>query len=168
MLCFIDPNYIYHIYKKIQNKYSNNNFKDFFTYFDKIWKPNGQYKKLKIIPEWNYFYLLNSIEIDKKYLYITNNIAEHLNKILNNKLNTKYPNFDNWNNAILSTEFDINNKTDIIERENYISKIILYFIKLNKTNKNKKDLLTLDEIKALTSTRLKALVMGVIFLFLNI
>ena len=84
-------------------------------------------------------------------MYITNNIAEHLNKILNNKLNTKYPNFDNWKNAILSTEFDINNKTDIIERENYISKIILYFIKLNKKNKNKKDLLTLDEIKALTS-----------------
>ena len=55
MLCFIESNNIYHIYKKFKNKYSNNNFKDFFTYFDKNWKPNGQYKKLKIIPEWNSF-----------------------------------------------------------------------------------------------------------------
>ena len=63
-------------------------------------------------------------------MYITNNIAEHLNKILNNKLSTKYPNLDNWKNTILSTEIDINNKNDIIERENYISyNFIFYFIK---------------------------------------
>ena len=35
--------------------------------------------------------------------------------------------------------------------EKIIFLIILYFICLNKENKNKKDLLTLDEIKALTS-----------------
>ena len=59
-------------------------------------------------------------------------------------------------------------KIDIIERENYISKIILYFIKLNKEKKYKKDSLPLDEIKVLNSILLKALVLGVIFLFLNI
>ena len=160
MLCFIEPKNIYYIYKKIKNKYNNNNFKDFFSYFEKNWKPNCQYKKLKIIPEWNYFNLLNSIEIDKKYLYITNNIAEHLNKILNSKLNTKYPNFDNWKNAILSTEIDVNNKNDIIERENFISKLILFFIKMNKDNKLKKDLLTLEEIKALTSISIEGSSIG--------
>ena len=65
------------------------------------------------------------IEIDKKYFYITKNISHHLNKILNNKLKCKYPNYDNWKNAILSNEIDINNQNDIIERKNYISKIIL-------------------------------------------
>ena len=74
-----------------------------------------------------------------------------MNKILNNKLNAKYPNFENWKNSILSIENAINNKIDIIERENYTSKIIMYFKKLNKENKNKKDLLSLDEIKTLTS-----------------
>lgn len=52
MLCFISPNNIYYIYKKkMKNKYNNNFLKDFFTYFDENWKSNGQYKKLKIIPE---------------------------------------------------------------------------------------------------------------------
>ena len=36
-------------------------------------------------------------------------------------------------------------------KEKIIFLLILYFICLNKENKNKKDLLTLDEIKALTS-----------------
>ena len=61
-------------------------------------------------------------------MYITNNIAEHLNKILNNKLSTKYPNLDNWKNTILSTEIDINKKNDIIERENYISYNFIFYL----------------------------------------
>ena len=61
-------------------------------------------------------------------MYITNNIAEHLNKILNNKLSTKYPNLDNWKNTILSTEIDINNKNDIIEWENYISYNFIFYL----------------------------------------
>ena len=61
-------------------------------------------------------------------MYITNNIAEHVNKILNKKLSTKYPNLDNWKNTILSTEIDINNKNDIIERENYISYNFIFFM----------------------------------------
>ena len=59
--------------------------------------------------------------------------------IMSVKANTKYPNFDNWKKAILLMEFDINNKIDLIERENYISKIILYFIKINKESKIEKE-----------------------------
>lgn len=92
--------------------------KDFFKYFEKNLKPNCKNKKLKIIPKWNYYNLLNSLGLDQKYIYITNNIPEHINKILNSKLNSKYINFENWKNAILTTENNINNQTDILEREN--------------------------------------------------
>jgi hypothetical protein len=123
MLCFIKPDNICNTYKKIKNKY--NNFKDFFQYFEKNWKHDCKYKKLKIIPEWNYKNLLNSLELEQKYLYITNNIAEHINKILNSKLNYKYSNLDIWKIAILVTKNNINNQTNILEREN----ILLFGIK---------------------------------------
>ena len=80
--------------------------------------------------------------------------------IMSVKANTKYPNFDNWKKAILLMEFDINNKIDLIERENCISKIILYFIKINKESKIKKDLLTAEEIKVLSSISVESSSIG--------
>ena len=75
MLCFIDPENIYTLYKKILKKYN-----DFFNYFNRNWKPKGNFKKIKYIP-WNYFNILKSLDFDKKYFYVTNNIAEHINKL---------------------------------------------------------------------------------------
>ena len=66
---------------------------DFFRYFERAWKPNCKYKNI-----------INSI----KYLYLTNNIAEHINKLLNSKFQTKYPKFESWKTAIFSVENDIN------------------------------------------------------------
>ena len=94
MLCFANSDNIFNIYKKIKKKFNNILYSDFFKYYE--WKPNCIIRKIKIIPDWNYFNLLNSIENDQKYLYITSNIAELINKILNDKPKTKYPNFDNW------------------------------------------------------------------------
>lgn len=45
------------------------------------------FKKLKIIPDLNYL-SLKQLDIDIKNLFLTNNIAEHLNRI---KLKIKYP-----------------------------------------------------------------------------
>ena len=35
-------------------------------------------KTISIIPEFNYYNVLKSLEIDSKYLFITNNISEHI------------------------------------------------------------------------------------------
>ena len=104
LLSFVKPENIPLIYKKIKKKYNNKKFADFFNYFEKNWNPNFKYRKMEIISKWNYYNLINSIEIDIKYLYLTNNVAEYINKILNSKFNTKFPNFESWKNAIISTE----------------------------------------------------------------
>jgi len=50
MLCFIDPENIYTLYKKILKKYNAPKFNDFFNYFNRNWKPKGNLKKLNISP----------------------------------------------------------------------------------------------------------------------
>ena len=151
MLSFINPDNIYNIYKKIKKKFNDKKYIDFFRYFERAWKPNCKYKNIKIIPEWNYYNIINSIEFDVKYLYLTNNIAEHINKLLNSKFQTKYPTFESWKKTIFSVENDINNKTDYIERVNFCSQIIIYFLKWNSENKNNKDLLKYDDIKIMNT-----------------
>ena len=99
MLSFINPDNIYIIYKKIIKKFNDKKYIDFFRYFERAWKPNCKYKNIHIIPEWNYYNIINSIEFDVKYF--TNNLAEHINKLLNSKFQTKYPTFESWKNAIL-------------------------------------------------------------------
>ena len=84
-------------------------------------------------------------------MYFTNNIAEHINKLLNSKFQTKYPTFESWKKAIFSVENDINKKTDYIERVNFGSQIILYFLKWNAENKNNKDLLKYEDIKIMNT-----------------
>ena len=110
---------------------------------------------MNFIPEWNYFNIINSIDFDLKYLYITNNISEHINKLLNSKLNNKHPTFHNWKNALLQTESEFNSKTEYIKRTNYISNLLLYFIDWNKKNKNYKSLLNFNDIKKLNTILLE-------------
>ena len=81
--------------------FSESKYKKFFDYFEYYWKTKSKHDKIKYIPDWNYYYIIKSIDFDIKYLFITNNIAEHNNKILNSHLKTKYPLFEIWKNAIL-------------------------------------------------------------------
>ena len=83
------------LYKKILKKYNDLKYNDFFNYFNRNWKPKDTYKKIKYIQEWNYFNILKSLDFDKKNFYVTNNISEYINKLLNNKLNCKHPTFEN-------------------------------------------------------------------------
>jgi len=94
---------------------------------------------------------LKSLDFDKKYYYVTNNIAQHINKLLNNKLNCKHPTFDNWKNALIETEVEFNNKTEFISRTNYISKLLLFFIDWSSNNNSPKYLLDYDNIKKINS-----------------
>ena len=94
MLSFVKPENIKTIYSKIKKKYNNKEYKDFYNYYERNWKPINKNKKINIVPEFNYYNALDSLEIDSKCLILTNNISEHINKILNSFFNTKYPTFE--------------------------------------------------------------------------
>ena len=84
-------------------------------------------------------------------MYLTNNISEHINKILNSHFNNKFPTFEKWKYALINTEKEINSKLNLVERSDYVTKILLYFIKKNKDKKISNDLLTLEDITKLSS-----------------
>ena len=143
MLCFVDPE---NIYTKIFKKYNDPKNNDFFNYFNRNWKPRGTYIKIKYIPEWNYFNIF-----DKKYFYVTNNISEYINKLLNNKLNCKHPTFENWKNSLLEIEVEFNIKAEFIKRTNYIYKLLLYFNGWSANNNSTKYLFDYDDIKKINT-----------------
>ncbi len=126
-------------------------YNDFFKYFRRSWNPKCFYKKLRIIPDWNYYLTLKKLDIDIKNLFLTNNIAEHLNKIINSKLKRKYPIFLNWREAILQTEEEVNLNFEEIQRKDFSTKLLFYYINFFKNNDTTTDLLNNDEILKLNS-----------------
>ena len=127
------------------------NIKNSNSYFEKQWKPNCIYDDINIIPIFNYYNFINSIEFDINALFLTNNIAEAINRILNSHLNSKYPLFDEWRKAILTTEEKVNLNFEENKRVNYISKIFIFYIILVKSEKFKLELLNEDDILRLNS-----------------
>ena len=55
MLCFIKPDNINKVYKKIVKKYYKKEFDEFYNFFDRKWKPKSKYKNIIFIPQFNYF-----------------------------------------------------------------------------------------------------------------
>ena len=94
LLCFINPENIYYLYKNIKQKYYSEKYNQFFKYFQNQWNPKLKYKNINYYPNWNYFNILKSIDFDISHMYFTNNIAEHINKLLNEQLISKFPTFD--------------------------------------------------------------------------
>jgi hypothetical protein len=64
----------------------------------------------------SFFNYISNLDFDIKYIFLTNNIAENINALLNSFFNKKYPLFAQWKNAILSLE---------ITRRNYSSNLML-------------------------------------------
>ena len=83
---------------------------------------------MRIIPEWNYFNTLKMLDKDIKNLFLTNNVAEHLNKIINSKLITKYPMFLNWRESLLKSEEEINLKYEENIRKDFSTKLLFYYV----------------------------------------
>ena len=100
-------------------RYNKAKYKDFFNYFNRTLKPKSNNNKIKYIPECNYYNIINALEIDIKYFYITNNVSEHINKLLNIKLNSKYRTFNNWKNSLIEIEKEFYSKTEFVKRSNY-------------------------------------------------
>ncbi len=107
------------------------------------------YKNLgKYIPSFNYYKNLNS-KFDQKFLFITNNISENINMLLNSNFKTNYPSFEDWRKSIFKIINNFGNNKCEITRCNTTSKILIYYIKnLNINNKNIK-LLSENDIKNL-------------------
>ena len=151
VLCFIKPDNIYPIFKLIKNRFNDDKYSEFFSYFEKTWNPKGRKYNMKYYPNWNYYKIINSVEFDIKHLFLTNNISEHMNKLLNEKLNRKYPTFYNWKDTILNVEKNVNLNYNELKRMDINTKIILYYINnIEKFNKSKQ-LLELEDIMRLNS-----------------
>ena len=118
--------------------------------FLNILKKQGYQKKLgKYIPIFNYYKNIKGAELDKKYLFLTNNITENINKILNNNFKGRYPNFIDWKNSLLSTIKRFENIDKELNRLNVTSEMLIYFINIKKNNNKKLTLLDEAEIKDL-------------------
>ena len=116
-------------------------------YFQKQWintKKIGKYT-----PVWNYYATITNLEFDLKYLFVTNNISENINSILNSFFNKKYPVFNEWKKAILDIVDIFEQKKFEITRRNKTSNIIIYYIKNIYINNKKVNLLKNEEIKVL-------------------
>ena len=140
------------LYNKIKKKYNKNIYSKFFNYFERYWKPKAKFQNKKYILEWNYYLIIKSINFDVKYLYLTNNIAEHINKVLNSYFNTKYPLFNDWKKALLFTAKKMNEENNPINRKNITSNILIHFVTNIRNNElDSKYLLNDNDIKILNS-----------------
>ena len=112
-MAFLEPKLLQKFYKLITEEFGND-YEKFFQYFQKQWI---NVKKLgKYTPIWNYYCCISNLDFDIKYIFLTNNLAENINTLLNSFFNKKYPLFAQWKNAILSLE---------ITRRNYSSNLML-------------------------------------------
>ena len=138
-LCFVDTKKLYKLYISIKNKFINNNTSKYFSYFEKYWNP-----KNKII-YWNYHYLYDAIELDKKFIFLTNNIIENTNKILNIHIKKKCPRYEIFEKAItdLILSYD---KREPINRRDEITKLFLFLLN-NEPNGKVLDKKELDKLK---------------------
>ena len=144
VMCFMDPKKLKKFYSLITDEYGEK-YESFFKYFEKQWINK---KKLgKYTPIWNYFINLNKIEFDEKFLFLTNNISENINHLLNSFFNKKYPVFKEWRNSLLSVVNLFENKADELHRKNFSSKLMFYYIKIVNINSKSLKLLNKKEIE---------------------
>ena len=134
-LCFINPIKLYKFYTSIKSNYMNDNTSKYFIYFEKVWNP-----KNKII-YWNYHYLYDSIEIDKKFIFLTNNLVENTIKILNILIKKKCPRYGIFEKAIIEL-IQGYEKRNPINRRDEMTKLFLYLLNNEPDGKilNKKEI----------------------------
>ena len=143
---FLEYKIIKRFYNKLVEKYEKD-YESFFKYFEKQWlikKKIGKY-----IPEWNFCGNLKNEEYYVKILFLTNNVAESINRLLNFSFKYKYPNFKEWNFSILKVLSDFEKKEKELIRCNTTSKLMIYYIKNFKLNNKNINLLREKEIKEL-------------------
>ena len=150
-LIFIEPSKIKKTYEMIESEYSDEEYYGkFFQYFRRQWKPFGKKAKIKFTPIWNHYDLFKNNDFDKS-IFLTNNVSESINHILNSYFKTKYPTYNQWRNAIVEESEKVSIKAHEVDRKDYITKILLYLFKLFKISKKKFKIFKIDEIKKINS-----------------
>ena len=99
----------------------------------------------KYTPIFNYYANIKGPDFDKKFLFLSNNISESINHILNSFFKNNYPSFSDWSNSILQTLELFENKKDEIKRNNYTSEMLIFYI--NNLNKKDNNIRLLDKIE---------------------
>ena len=127
ILAFIYPKLIKKFYNLIISEYGDK-YEKFFKFFEKNWIKKKKLGKYILI--FNYYTNLKGPDFNKKFLFLTNNISESINHILNSFFKSNYPNFSDWSNSILQTLELFENKNNEIKRINYTS------VKLDKIHEN--------------------------------
>lgn len=94
-------------------------------------------KNWESIPYINYYENLKGVDLDKNFLFLTNNISENISSISNCNFKGNYFNFLEWKNIILSTKEKFENSKKILTRINLISEILINNIYNIHMNKNK-------------------------------
>lgn len=107
--------------------------------------------KIKFTPIWNHYDLFKNNDFDKNHFFLTNNVSESINHILNSYFKTKYPTFNEWRNAIVEEIEKVSIKAHEVDRKDYITKILLYLFKLFNTSKKIFKIFKLDEINKINS-----------------
>ena len=145
-MAFINPKILNKYYNKILIKYEKE-FEDYLKYFES--QLINKSKLGKYIPIWNYYESIKNTDFALKYLFLTKNIAENINSLLNTSFTKKYPTFNQWKSAILKIIdlFEKNNNELI--RCNYSSKMMIYCAQNIKVTEKNIKLLSNDEIAKL-------------------
>ena len=73
----------------------NDTTSKYFRYIEKVWNYKNKIIYLK------YHYLYDSIEIDKKFIFLTDNLVENTHKILNIHIKKKCPRYGIFEKAII-------------------------------------------------------------------
>lgn len=84
-------------------------------------------------------------------MFLTNNISESINHILNKNFKYRYPTFNDWKNTIIDVSNSFFNKNNPIQRKDFVTKIIIYFFKYIQHNKKEIKLIKYEEIKKINS-----------------
>ncbi len=76
-------------------------YEEFFRYIKRQWKPDDKKSKIRFVPIFNYFDLINQYDFDKIHLWLTNHISEFINSILKSKFKTKFSTLNEWKKSLL-------------------------------------------------------------------
>ena len=123
ILIFIDNEKIEHFFELIKRQYYKNN-KKFLDYFEKQYFKTGLFKD----NNWNFSSFLKGEEDTQLYFY-TNNVAETLNRTINNFYKNSRKTFYNFQNCINKIIELYDNHTDYIEKNISITRVLAWYYK---------------------------------------